>query len=241
MSQTAGIWNVLQGQSQKRKTACERWEHLWMSETHTPKVPRESQVHAATQSILVLRVGVTSWPLLTDGWCLRTPFLSLPRAMVRISLSQRSRHSRFGLQSGSTWEAVDLWGGAWWEVLRSLRVWAWRDGGTPVSFFPLLLLGHGGSSLLYHYSCWKQWAHLILEQNLPNHEPKQPLHKCSMYSPPSFPCGTSDLTTECWSKQEMNPATRLSHRTLIWLMYFLYKNEYRIFKPIEITTRKGLK
>jgi hypothetical protein len=24
-------------------------------------------------------------------------------------------------------------------------------------------------------------------------------------------------------------------------MYFLYKNEYRIFKPVEITIRKGLR
>jgi hypothetical protein len=28
---------------------------------------------------------------------------------------------------------------------------------------------------------------------------------------------------------------------LIWLMYYLYKNEYRIFKPIEITTQRGLR
>jgi hypothetical protein len=26
-----------------------------------------------------------------------------------------------------------------------------------------------------------------------------------------------------------------------WLMHFLYKNEYRIFKPVEITIRRGLK
>jgi hypothetical protein len=25
------------------------------------------------------------------------------------------------------------------------------------------------------------------------------------------------------------------------LMYFLYKNEYRIFKPVEITIKRGLK
>jgi hypothetical protein len=24
-------------------------------------------------------------------------------------------------------------------------------------------------------------------------------------------------------------------------MYFLYKNEYRIFKPVEITVRRGLR
>jgi hypothetical protein len=29
-------------------------------------------------------------------------------------------------------------------------------------------------------------------------------------------------------------------RRWIWLMYFLYKNEYTIFKPVEITTRRGL-
>jgi hypothetical protein len=27
----------------------------------------------------------------------------------------------------------------------------------------------------------------------------------------------------------------------IWLMYSLYKNEYRIFKPVEITIRRGLR
>jgi hypothetical protein len=26
-----------------------------------------------------------------------------------------------------------------------------------------------------------------------------------------------------------------------WLMYTLYKNEYRIFKPVEITIKRGLK
>jgi hypothetical protein len=30
-------------------------------------------------------------------------------------------------------------------------------------------------------------------------------------------------------------------RRLIWLMYSLYKNEYRIFKPVEITIRRGLR
>jgi hypothetical protein len=30
-------------------------------------------------------------------------------------------------------------------------------------------------------------------------------------------------------------------RKWIWLMYFLYKNEYRIFKPIEITLKKETK
>jgi hypothetical protein len=29
-------------------------------------------------------------------------------------------------------------------------------------------------------------------------------------------------------------------RRWIWLMCFLYKNEYRIFKPFEITIRRGL-
>jgi hypothetical protein len=28
-------------------------------------------------------------------------------------------------------------------------------------------------------------------------------------------------------------------RKSIWLMYFLYKNEYRIFKPVEITKRRA--
>jgi hypothetical protein len=28
-------------------------------------------------------------------------------------------------------------------------------------------------------------------------------------------------------------------RRRIWLMYFLYENEYRIFKPVEITIRRG--
>jgi hypothetical protein len=27
----------------------------------------------------------------------------------------------------------------------------------------------------------------------------------------------------------------------LWLMYFLYKNEYSILKPVEITIRKGLR
>jgi hypothetical protein len=26
-----------------------------------------------------------------------------------------------------------------------------------------------------------------------------------------------------------------------WLMYFRYKNEHRIFKPVEIAIRKGLR
>jgi hypothetical protein len=30
-------------------------------------------------------------------------------------------------------------------------------------------------------------------------------------------------------------------RRSIWLMYFLYKNEYKLFKPVEITIRKGLR
>jgi hypothetical protein len=29
-------------------------------------------------------------------------------------------------------------------------------------------------------------------------------------------------------------------RRWIWLMYFLYKNEYRIFKLVETTIRRGL-
>jgi hypothetical protein len=28
-------------------------------------------------------------------------------------------------------------------------------------------------------------------------------------------------------------------RTWMWLIYFLYKNEYRYLKPIETTIRKG--
>jgi hypothetical protein len=27
----------------------------------------------------------------------------------------------------------------------------------------------------------------------------------------------------------------------IWLMHFLYKNEYRVFKPVEIPIRRGLR
>jgi hypothetical protein len=27
----------------------------------------------------------------------------------------------------------------------------------------------------------------------------------------------------------------------MWVMYFLYKNECRIFKPVEITIRRGLR
>jgi hypothetical protein len=27
---------------------------------------------------------------------------------------------------------------------------------------------------------------------------------------------------------------------VIWLIHFLYKNEHKIFKPVEITIRKGL-
>jgi hypothetical protein len=30
-------------------------------------------------------------------------------------------------------------------------------------------------------------------------------------------------------------------RRRIWLMYSLYKNEYRIFKSVETTVRKGLR
>jgi hypothetical protein len=30
-------------------------------------------------------------------------------------------------------------------------------------------------------------------------------------------------------------------RRWIWLMYFPYKNEYKIFKPVEITIRRGLR
>jgi hypothetical protein len=27
----------------------------------------------------------------------------------------------------------------------------------------------------------------------------------------------------------------------VWLMFFLYKNEYRIFKPVEMKIRRGLR
>jgi hypothetical protein len=30
-------------------------------------------------------------------------------------------------------------------------------------------------------------------------------------------------------------------RRYMWLVYFLYKNEYRIFKSVEITIRRGLR
>jgi hypothetical protein len=29
-------------------------------------------------------------------------------------------------------------------------------------------------------------------------------------------------------------------RRRIWLMYFLYKNEYRIFQPVDATMKRGL-
>jgi hypothetical protein len=32
-----------------------------------------------------------------------------------------------------------------------------------------------------------------------------------------------------------------NNRLLIWLMYFLYKNENKIFKHVEITIRRGLR
>jgi hypothetical protein len=38
---------------------------------------------------------------------------------------------------------------------------------------------------------------------------------------------------EGWQKKEVKKANRL--------VYFLYKNEYRIFKPVEITIRRGLR
>jgi hypothetical protein len=28
---------------------------------------------------------------------------------------------------------------------------------------------------------------------------------------------------------------------MMMLMYFLYRNEYRMFKPVEITVRRGLR
>jgi hypothetical protein len=30
-------------------------------------------------------------------------------------------------------------------------------------------------------------------------------------------------------------------RRCIWLMNFIYKNEHRIFKPVEITIKRGLR
>jgi hypothetical protein len=30
-------------------------------------------------------------------------------------------------------------------------------------------------------------------------------------------------------------------RRRIWLMYFIYKNEYRIFTPVEITVRRRIR
>jgi hypothetical protein len=34
---------------------------------------------------------------------------------------------------------------------------------------------------------------------------------------------------------------RRKQRRGIWVMHFLYKNEYRMFKPVEITIRRGLR
>jgi hypothetical protein len=34
---------------------------------------------------------------------------------------------------------------------------------------------------------------------------------------------------------------RKKWRRRIWLMYSLYMNEYRIFKPVETTRREGLR
>jgi hypothetical protein len=33
----------------------------------------------------------------------------------------------------------------------------------------------------------------------------------------------------------------IKKRRCIWLIYSLYKNEYRIFKPVEATIRRGLR
>jgi type IV secretory pathway component VirB8 len=41
-------------------------------------------------------------------------------------------------------------------------------------------------------------------------------------------------------KQERGGKRRILRRW-IWLIYFLYKNEYRLFKPVEITTRRELR
>jgi type IV secretory pathway component VirB8 len=40
---------------------------------------------------------------------------------------------------------------------------------------------------------------------------------------------------------ERGKAKKRKLRRWIWLMYFQYKNEYRIIKPVEISIRRGLR
>jgi hypothetical protein len=40
---------------------------------------------------------------------------------------------------------------------------------------------------------------------------------------------------------QFNVENTISLTSVIWLMYSLYKNEYRIFKPVKTIIRKGLR
>jgi hypothetical protein len=50
-----------------------------------------------------------------------------------------------------------------------------------------------------------------------------------------------NVNTNKWRSYMKGEGKRRKLRIRIWLMYSLYKNEFRIFKPFEINIRNGLR